>query len=72
METIKIHEIKFVLDQLINTWELLSPEEMLDHLAEQTGIPTDKLEKTIDLWYKDHELRADMYNQEITLTENLI
>lgn len=41
----------WLADQLVNAWEVNSPEEMFDHIASDTKFDKPKLKKLIDKWY---------------------
>lgn len=50
----------FIADQLVNTWELSSPKEMVIHLMKQTKVNKNGLKKLVDDWYKNNKRRNNV------------
>jgi len=62
--TVKLNEASsdkqdktFIVDQLANAWEHMSPQEMFKHLAKQTKVDKNKLKKLVSDYYKNDKRR---------------
>jgi hypothetical protein len=56
----------FIIDQLANAWEHMSPQEMFKHLSKQTKVDKTKLKKLVNDYYKDDRRRnADVLGMKL-------
>jgi len=52
-------DIYFLKDQLLNTWELSTPEELYNHVLSQcNSLPTHPTKSLVEAWYSDYMARS--------------
>lgn len=65
-ETSNDQDTTFIIDQLANAWEHMSPQEMYKHLAKQTKVDKNKLKKLVIDYYKnDRRRNADIMGRDL-------
>jgi len=52
-----ISDEEFVADQLANTWEYMSPQEMFKELAKKVKVDKTQLKKLVNDYYKNDKRR---------------
>ena len=66
---------EFIADQLVNAWEFMTPEQMLNHLSKQIPeVNREKLKELIDTWYNSTKRNKvlNLYSDIIPWIENFI
>ena len=53
-------DYEFIADQLINAWEFMGEAEMLEYLSQEIGVNDTRLQKIVNEWYNDVNLRMRM------------